>query len=187
MAAWSNNPGLALGNGVGSIIVDTGLILGGSCLFFNVPIDRFILNRTGWVQVLSATFLVIIALVQKYVFHRPILDRWVGVLFMALLIFYLYLTYKWSKKSSFIQTKQENATSHIKASLKVVIGLFFCGRQLKTFDNLSSRIGKATWCSRRCHSCYDGCIWYITTRIYDSNNCCQKRPPRNYGWQYSWR
>ncbi|GAB6887448.1 calcium/sodium antiporter [Desulfothermus okinawensis JCM 13304] len=125
MAAWSNNPGLALGNGVGSIIVDTGLILGGSCLFFNVPIDRFILNRTGWVQVLSATFLVIIALVQKYVFHRPILDRWVGVLFMALLIFYLYLTYKWSKKSSFIQTKQENATSHIKASLKVVIGLFF--------------------------------------------------------------
>jgi len=32
MAAWMGNPGLALGNGVGSIIADTGLIFGLLCI-----------------------------------------------------------------------------------------------------------------------------------------------------------
>ena len=60
MAAWMGNPGLALGNGVGSIIADTGLIFGLTCLLTAVPVNRFILNRTGWVQVGSATLLVAI-------------------------------------------------------------------------------------------------------------------------------
>jgi len=47
MAAWMGNPGLALGNGVGSIIADTGLIFGLTCLLTAVPVNRFILNRTG--------------------------------------------------------------------------------------------------------------------------------------------
>ncbi len=32
MAAWMGNPGLALGNGVGSMITNTGLIFGMTCL-----------------------------------------------------------------------------------------------------------------------------------------------------------
>ena len=63
MAAWMGNPGLALGNGVGSIIADTGLIFGLTCLLTAVPVNRFILNRTGWVQVGSATLLVIISVI----------------------------------------------------------------------------------------------------------------------------
>ena len=47
MAAWTGNSGLALGNGVGSIIADTGLIFGITALITNVPVNRFILNRTG--------------------------------------------------------------------------------------------------------------------------------------------
>ena len=61
MAAYMGNPGLALGNGVGSIIADTGLIFGLTCILAAVPVNRFILNRTGWVQVGSATLLVVIA------------------------------------------------------------------------------------------------------------------------------
>ena len=60
MAAWMGNPGLALGNGVGSIIADTGLIFGMICIVTRVPVNRFILNRTGWVQVGAATLLVAI-------------------------------------------------------------------------------------------------------------------------------
>ena len=55
MAAYMGNPGLALGNGVGSIIADTGLIFGLTCILAAVPVNRFILNRTGWVQVGAAT------------------------------------------------------------------------------------------------------------------------------------
>ena len=61
MAAYMGNPGLALGNGVGSIIADTGLIFGLTCILAAVPVNRYILNRTGWVQVGSATMLVLIA------------------------------------------------------------------------------------------------------------------------------
>ncbi|HDZ23136.1 MAG TPA: sodium:calcium antiporter, partial [Desulfobacteraceae bacterium] len=45
MAAWMGDPGLALGNGVGSIIADTGLIFGLTCLLATVPVNRYILNR----------------------------------------------------------------------------------------------------------------------------------------------
>jgi len=86
MAAWMGNPGLALGNGVGSIIADTGLIFGMTCIFCSVPINRFILNRTGWVQVGAATLLVVISVILWIVSpDGPTLYRWIGIVFLILL------------------------------------------------------------------------------------------------------
>jgi cation:H+ antiporter len=100
MAAWMGNPGLALGNGVGSIIADTGLIFGLTCILALVPINRFILNRTGWVQVGSATLLVVIAVVLLLTSSgEPVLGRTIGVIFLCLLAAYLYVTYRWAKNS----------------------------------------------------------------------------------------
>ena len=99
MAAWMGNPGLALGNGVGSIIADTGLIFGLTCMMTVIPMNRFILNRTGWVQVGAATLLVGISLAALiWMEGEPILSRWVGVLFLLLLGGYLYMTYTWAKQ-----------------------------------------------------------------------------------------
>jgi len=101
MAAWMGNPGLALGNGVGSIIADTGLIFGLACLISRIPMNRFILNRTGWVQVGAATLLVVIALILLMAMDgKPVLGRWVGVVFLLLLGLYLYVTYSWAKQGS---------------------------------------------------------------------------------------
>ena len=101
MAAWMGNPGLALGNGVGSIIADTGLIFGLTCLLTRVPVNRFILDRTGWVQVGSATLLVIIALIALAVTDgEPILHRWIGGVFLVLLAGYMYITYVWAKQGA---------------------------------------------------------------------------------------
>lgn len=101
MAAFMGEPGLALGNGVGSIIADTGLILGITCILAAVPINRFILNRMGWVQVAAATLLVVIALILAAVGHgSPRLPRWVGFLFLLLLAAYLYLGYLWAKQGN---------------------------------------------------------------------------------------
>lgn len=101
MAAWMGNPGLALGNGVGSIIVDTGLIFGMMCLLTAVPVNRFILNRTGWIQVGAATLLVIISLIVLASMEgEPVLYRWVGVLFLILLGGYMYITYVWAKQGA---------------------------------------------------------------------------------------
>ena len=109
MAAYMGNPGLALGNGVGSIIADTGLIFGLTCVLVAVPVDRFILNRTGWVQVGSATLLVVISvalLLNSPPKAEPLLERWVGFCFLILLALYLYVTYQWAKQSD--SMSQEN-------------------------------------------------------------------------------
>jgi cation:H+ antiporter len=101
MAAWMGNPGLALGNGVGSIICDTGLIFGLTCLLASVPVNRFILNRTGWVQVGAATLLVVISLVAlATTSEQPMLHRWVGFFFLVLLCGYMYVTYSWARNGA---------------------------------------------------------------------------------------
>ena len=101
MAAYMGEPGLALGNGVGSIIADTGLIFGLTCVLAAVPMNRFILNRTGWVQVGAATLLVIIALAALALAgegEQPFIGRGVGASFLVLLVGYLYMTYRWARQ-----------------------------------------------------------------------------------------
>ena len=102
MAAFMGNPGLALGNGVGSIIADTGLIFGLTCILVAVPVNRFILNRTGWVQVGSATLLVVVSLITLLASsgEQPMLTRWVGIGFLVLLAAYMYVTYLWARQSN---------------------------------------------------------------------------------------
>lgn len=58
MAAIGGNAQIALGNAVGSIICDTGLILGIGCLIAPLPIDRRVANRQGWMQ-FGAGFLLV--------------------------------------------------------------------------------------------------------------------------------
>ncbi|MEA3361142.1 MAG: calcium/sodium antiporter [Thermodesulfobacteriota bacterium] len=129
MAAWLGNPGLALGNGVGSIIADTGLIFGLTCLLTTVPVNRFILNRTGWVQVGAATLLVIISLIVLATMPgQPILPRWVGFLFLFFLASYMYITYVWAKQGGGMamqgeQVDNSELTSLGKCWLMIVGGL----------------------------------------------------------------
>jgi cation:H+ antiporter len=109
MAAWLGNPGLALGNAVGSIIADTGLIFGLTCLLTTVPVNRFILNRTGWVQVGAATLLVTISIIVLATMPgQPFLHRWVGFLFLLLLAGYMYITYVWAKQGGSMAMEGES-------------------------------------------------------------------------------
>ena len=109
MAAWMGNPGLALGNGVGSIIADTGLIFGLTCLLTAVPVNRFILNRTGWVQVGVATLLVVISVITLLVTTgETTLNRWVGFFFLALLVCYMYITYVWARQGESVAAEGED-------------------------------------------------------------------------------
>ena len=124
MAAYMGNPGLALGNGVGSIIADTGLILGLTCVLAVIPVNRYILNRTGWVQVGAATLLVILALLALFNAapgSEPTLQRWVGFLFLALLVAYLYVTYLWATHKN--SAPASGATEEVKEEALMSLGL----------------------------------------------------------------
>lgn len=128
MAAFMGDPGLALGNGVGSIIADTGLIFGLTCLLTRVPANRFILNRTGWVQVGSATLLVLLALAARWGDDaEPVLERWVGVLFIGLLAGYLYLAYAWARSEGASEATAEGGLARrsvVMSLLLIVAGVF---------------------------------------------------------------
>ncbi|MFA9479928.1 sodium:calcium antiporter [Phycisphaerales bacterium AB-hyl4] len=99
MAAWAGNPGLALGNGVGSIIVDTGLIFGLGCLFATLPADRFVLNRQGWVQVGAAALLAAVCY-TVFIMHgdTAAVGRAVGMVFAILLVAYMVISVRWSRR-----------------------------------------------------------------------------------------
>jgi cation:H+ antiporter len=102
LAAWQGDAGLALGNGVGSIIADTGLIFGIGCLMTQLPADKFVLSRQGWVQFGSAVLLAGICF-GLYAMHGydAQLGRSIGALLLVLLAIYMYMSVKWSRQHRF--------------------------------------------------------------------------------------
>ncbi len=98
LGAWSGNSGLALGNGVGSIIADTGLIFGLGAMMCALPADRFVLSRQGWVQFGSAVLLSALCY-GAFMLHgdAAILGRHIGLILIALLVVYLMLSVRWSR------------------------------------------------------------------------------------------
>jgi cation:H+ antiporter len=101
MAAIQGNPGLALGNAVGSIICDTGLILGLACLLAPLKLDRRVTGRQGWIQVGSAVALVLACLP----WHAPAsafsaggrLPQMAGFLFLGALVVYIVKSIQWAR------------------------------------------------------------------------------------------
>jgi len=102
LAAWQGDPSLALGNAVGSIICDTGLILGVACLISPLPLPPNIVNRQGWLQ-LGAGLLLVAAC---FPWQSPAtvfaeggrLAQWVGWGFLVLLAGYLWLSAMWARR-----------------------------------------------------------------------------------------
>jgi cation:H+ antiporter len=101
LAAFEGDPDLALGNAVGSIICDTGLILGLACLISPLQLPPGVVNRQGWIQ-LAAGFLLVLMCIP---WDDPasawqsggLLPQWGGWIFLGLLAVYLILSIRWSR------------------------------------------------------------------------------------------
>jgi|SRR5690554_1678670 len=101
LAALRGNPDLALGNAVGSIIADTGLIIGLAALFGRLPVNQLIVKRQGKIQVWAGALLVFVSLPFLLFGGDGKISRWTGWLFLALLVIYIYTSMKWSKSPDF--------------------------------------------------------------------------------------
>ena len=132
LAAVQGVPGLALGNAVGSIIADTGLILGLAVLIGRVPVDQKIVNRQSWIQVGSAVLLVLVTIpffAMTTIFSEGgSMPQLIGFLFLALLGLYIWRSITWSKNAP-ADTAEDSAItgeSNVKpiaAILELVLGI----------------------------------------------------------------
>ena len=103
-AALDGDPGLALGNAVGSIITDSSLILGIALLIHPTVIDRTLMKRQGLFQIGSAILLVAASFIFIKKGVNPFqqggfLPQGFGFLLVALLVFYILYSIYSSKKS----------------------------------------------------------------------------------------
>ncbi|MBM3316556.1 MAG: sodium:calcium antiporter [Candidatus Eisenbacteria bacterium] len=103
-AAVQGRPGLALGNAVGSIICDTGLILGLAAVWKPLPLVRSVVTRQGWIQQ-GAGLAMILGCLPFASWRNPfvyggLFDRWIGFLFLAALVLYLWLSIRWARKDA---------------------------------------------------------------------------------------
>jgi cation:H+ antiporter len=103
-AAMQGSPGLALGNAVGSIICDTGLILGLACVIAPLRLNRTIVNRQGWIQFFAGLVLVLACFpfadpgaVFESGGHLP---QVVGFVFLAALAVYMWQSVRWARTGS---------------------------------------------------------------------------------------
>ena len=101
MAALGGASGLALGNAVGSVIADSGLIFGVGCLMTSLPADRFVLDRQGWVQFASGfIFALICYVIYSANGAAAEIVRPIGFALLVALVIYLYQSVKWARQHS---------------------------------------------------------------------------------------
>ena len=100
LSAIQGKPGLALGNAVGSIICDTGLILGLASLMAPLPLNRQLASRLSNVQVGAGILLVLGCFPwtspAKVFTQGGVLPQLVGVVFVVLLALYIYQSIRWA-------------------------------------------------------------------------------------------
>jgi len=99
LAAIQGNPDLALGNAIGSIIADTGLIIGLAAMIGVLPVDKQTINRQGKLQIAAGVLLAIVCLPFLSSSPGGNIPQFVGFIFLGLLVAYIFISIKWSKNS----------------------------------------------------------------------------------------
>lgn len=124
LAAIQGNPDLALGNAIGSIIVDTGLILGIAALIGHLPIDRLAVKRQGTIQLASGFLLALVCLPIFTGGANGLIPQWMGFAFVALLIAYIFISIRWAKgtQEQLVTLAEEPSPLWLQV-LKLVLGI----------------------------------------------------------------
>ncbi len=115
-AAVAGEPDIALGNAVGSVICDTGLILGLATLISPLPLSPKMVNRQGLIQLAAGVLLVVSCtpfLSASSVFTTGgNLPQFMGFVFLILLGAYMFQSFRWVRGD---QANGEPAEDDLKA------------------------------------------------------------------------
>ncbi|SHE98768.1 calcium/sodium antiporter [Alkalibacter saccharofermentans] len=128
LAAMQGNADLALGNAIGSIIADTGLIIGLASLLGHLPIEKLVVERQGKIQLGAGILLAVVCLPFLSPGEGGNISRMVGILFLVLLGLYIYYSIKWSKITDALGPGDEDGieiTKEADGSVLLLIGKIF--------------------------------------------------------------
>jgi cation:H+ antiporter len=132
LAAIRGSPGLALGNAVGSIICDTGLILGLACIIAPLRLNRRIVNRQGWVQFGAGVALILASFPwdspRSLLAEGGRMPQEAGFIFLAALAVYLWLSIVWARNERGTAISEELAahTADIEKSTWIILAKLIC-------------------------------------------------------------
>lgn len=129
-SAIKGNPDLALGNAVGSIICDTGLILGIASLISPLPLKRETVKKHGWIQFGSGILLVLISVpfsnIGSIFTKGGHISQIAGFVLLILLGIYIYTSIKMTteegEEAVTAVSKAENS-GKIAVFIKVILGI----------------------------------------------------------------
>lgn len=111
LAALNGNPDIALGNAVGSVICDAGLILGTACLIAPLPLDKQVVNKQGWVQFGAGVLLVVFCLpftdLGNVFQTKATLPQWAGFILVFGLIVYMVWSIRLAKDIEAEEVEEE--------------------------------------------------------------------------------
>jgi cation:H+ antiporter len=126
LAALKGSADIALGNSVGSIISNGGLILGLAAIVGIVPVDKKTINKQVYIQVSLCLLLIFLCMP----FFTPkgetgVITQWMGFLLVFMLILYIYFSIKWSKKGIVVENHElkEERTPVFLQVLKLIGGM----------------------------------------------------------------
>lgn len=119
LAAVKGNAELALGNAIGSIIVDTALIIGIAAMLGTVPVDKRLIHRQGTVQFFATLLLTIVSLPFFSPGSEGRIYQWMGWIFVLLLVLYLCISFRWAKAAMNKEAQEESST--VQKSLYVLL------------------------------------------------------------------
>lgn len=124
MAAINGNPDLALGNAIGSIIADTGLIVGIAALIGHLAIDKKTIHTQGPIQLGTGILLAILSLPFLSKGSEGRITQWMGFVFLGLLVIYIIGTILSAKKLNNGKSADMGESGHLLIQLiKLILGI----------------------------------------------------------------
>ncbi|MBK8226016.1 MAG: calcium/sodium antiporter [Flavobacteriales bacterium] len=116
MAALKGTPAIAIGNVVGSNIVNISLILGLAILIFPIEVDRDA-RRIHWPVMMA------VSLLFWWLFNDDLIARWEGLIFLAAMVCYVGWMVWASRRSALSRAHEPPRMAWWKAVLLLVAGI----------------------------------------------------------------
>jgi len=132
LASVSGNTGLAIGNVLGSNIMNTLLILGVTAIIYPIKVGNTICKRDSWINLLSILLLAILANDAFFGKQNNIIETLDGVILLIFFLIMLYILF--SKSGNNIDENNDDSIkilSVFKSILFIIagsLGLFFGGK-----------------------------------------------------------